>query len=35
MYKTALVIPIYKKDDRGEIKNHRPVSLFKWFFQNL
>ena len=31
MYKTALVIPIYKKGDRGEIKNHRPVSLLNGF----
>ena len=25
--KTALVRPIYKSDDRGKIKNYRPVSL--------
>ena len=29
--KTALVRPIYKKDDRGKIKNYRPVSLLNGF----
>ena len=32
-YKTALVRPIYKKDDRDKIKNYRPVSLSNGFFQ--
>ena len=27
--KTALVRPIYKKDDKGKIKNYIPVSLLK------
>ena len=31
--KTALVRPIYKKDDRGKIKNYRPVSLLNGFFK--
>ena len=30
--KTALVRPIYKKDERGKIKNYRPVSLLNGFF---
>ena len=29
--KTALVRPKYKKDDRGKIKNYRPVTLLKGF----
>jgi len=29
--KTALVWPIYKKDDRDQIKNYRPVSLLNGF----
>ena len=29
--KTALVRPIYKKDDRGKIKSYRPVSLLNGF----
>ena len=29
--KTALVKPINKKDDRGKIKNYRPVSLLNGF----
>ena len=29
--KTALVRPIYKKDDRDQIKNYRPVSLLNGF----
>ena len=29
--KTALVRPIYKKDDRNKIKNYRPVSLLNGF----
>lgn len=29
--KTALVNPLYKKDDRDEIKNYRPVSLLNGF----
>ena len=33
--KTALVRPIYKKDDRDKIKNYRPVSLLNGFFQTL
>ena len=32
---TALVRPIYKKDDRDKIKNYRPVSLLNGFFQTL
>ena len=28
---TALVRPIYKKDDRDKIKNYRPVSLLNGF----
>ena len=29
--KTALVKPLYKKDDRNKIKNYRPVSLLSGF----
>ena len=29
--KTALVRPIYKKDDRDKIKNYRPISLLNGF----
>ena len=31
MYKTALVRPTYKKDDRDKIENYRPVSLSNGF----
>ena len=29
----ASVRPIYKKDDRNEIKNYRPASILNSFFQ--
>ena len=29
--KTALVRPVYKKDDRDQIKSYRPVSLLNGF----
>ena len=29
--KLTSVRPIYKKDDRNEIKNHRPVSILNCF----
>ena len=31
--KLASVRPIYKKDDRNEIKNYRPASILNSFFQ--
>ena len=33
--KTALVRPIYKKDDKGKIKNYTPVSLLHGFSKIL
>ena len=29
--KTAFVTPVYKKNDKGQIKNYRPVSLLNGF----
>ena len=33
--KTTTVRPIFKKDNIANIKNYRPVSLFKYFFENI
>ena len=33
--KIASVTPIFKKGERTEIGNYRPVNIFKLFFQKL
>ena len=33
--KTATVRPIFKKDDRTQVKNYRPVRLLNIFSKNM